>query len=263
MTETDNILTRAEDGVRWLILNQPEKRNALSLDMTVLARDVIDAFAEADDERVLVLAGAGEVAFNTGADISEFETLRNNAEAAANYSAVSTRLYDGLGAVAKPTIAMIHGYCMGGGVALAAYCDIRIAADDAVFAIPAARLGIAYRPEFTDRIIALVGISNTREILYTARRYDAQEAKEMGLVNRVVAKAELDDYVRDYAAAIAANAPLSVRATKVITAELAKDPADRDLELCAGLIDECSDSQDFAEARRAFMEKRKPVFTGR
>ncbi len=263
MTETDKILTRADAGVRWLILNQPDKLNALSLDMTVRAHEVIEGFAAANDERVLIVTGAGDRAFNTGADISEFEEMRNSAESAARYSAVSTRMFDVLEAVQKPTIAMIHGYCMGGGVALAACCDIRISADDAQFAIPAARLGIAYRVDFTRRIIDLVGRSNTREILYTARRYDAEEARDMGLVNRVVAKAELDDFVRDYAATIAGNSPLSVRATKVITSELAKDPAARDIEWCRDLIDACSDSQDYAEARRAFMEKRKPGFTGR
>jgi enoyl-CoA hydratase/carnithine racemase len=262
MTDTDKILTRADGGIRWLILNQPDKLNALSLDMTVRAREVIEAFAAAADERVLVLTGASDKAFNTGADISEFADKRDSAESSARYSAVSTRVFDALAAVEKPTIAMIHGYCMGGGVALAACCDIRICADDAQFAIPAARLGIAYRPDFTQRIIDLVGRSNTREILYTARRYGAGEAKEMGLVNRVVAKAELDEFVRDYAAVIAANAPLSIRATKVITGELAKDPAARDLDRCQDLADACADSRDYAEARHAFMEKRNPVFTG-
>lgn len=263
MTATDKILTRAGDGVRWLILNQPDKLNALSLDMTVGALEVIEGFAAADDERVLIVTGAGEKAFNTGADISEFEEKRNSAASAAHYSAVSTRMFDALADVEKPTIAMIHGYCMGGGVALAACCDIRIAAEDARFAIPAARLSIAYRVDFTRRIIDLVGHSNTKEILYTARRYGAEEAKEIGLVNRVVAKAELEGFVRDYAATIAGNAPLSVRATKVITSELAKDSAVRDLGRCEALMDACSDSQDFAEGRRAFMEKRKPVFTGK
>ena len=262
MTDNDKILTRTVDSIRWLILNQPEKRNALSLDMAVRAREVIEDFAGADDERVLVVAGAGDVAFNSGADISEFAEKRDSAEAAAEYSAISTRMFDALAAVEKPTIAMIHGYCMGGGVALAACCDIRICADDARFAIPAARLGIAYRVDFTRRIIDLVGRANMREILYTARRYDAVEAKEMGLVNRVLPKAELDAYVAGYAATIAGNAPLSVRATKVITSELAKDPDSRDLERCQALADACADSRDFAEARRAFMEKRTPTFNG-
>jgi enoyl-CoA hydratase/carnithine racemase len=262
MTETDKILTRAEDGVRWLILNQPDKLNALSLSMSVRAHEIFEAFAAADDERVLIVTGAGDKAFNTGADISEFAEKRNSAESAAEYSVVTNKLYDSLANVEKPTIAMIHGYCMGGGVALAASCDIRLVADDAKFAIPAARLSIAYRVDFTRRIIDLVGLSNTREILYTARRYPAEEAKEMGLVNRVVAKADLEEFVRDYAAGIAGNAPLSVQATKVITRELAKDPGARDLARCEELIDRCSDSRDFAEGRKAFMEKRKPVFTG-
>ena len=140
MTATDKILTRASDGVRRLILNQPDKLNALSLDMTVRATEVIEAFAAAEDERVLIVAGAGDKAFNTGADISEFEEKRDSAEAAAHYSAVSTRMFDALAAVEKPTIAMIHGYCIGGGLNLACSCDLRVCSETASFGMPAARL---------------------------------------------------------------------------------------------------------------------------
>lgn len=264
MTDSnENILTRVDGGVHWLILNQPEKRNALSLDMSLRALAFVECFAADDSARVLVVRGAGDAAFNAGADISEFESKRGNAEAAAEYAAQSTKMYDAIANVEKATIAMIHGYCMGGGVALAASCDLRFCSDDAVFAIPAARLGIGYRVDFTRRITDLIGPACIKEMLYSARRYDAEEALALRLVNRVIAKAELEDYVTEFAETIADNAPLSVRATKVVVTELMKDAGQRDLDHCATVIAACSDSEDFKNARRAFMEKRKPVFMGR
>lgn len=260
---TEKILTRSEGAVSWLIFNQPEKRNAVSLDMTVAALKAIEDFGADDGQRVLVVAGAGEKAFVSGADISEFEERRNNTEAAAEYSRISTQMYDALAAVEKPTIAMIRGYCLGGGAALAASCDLRICSDDASFGIPAARMSIGYRFDFTRRIVDLVGPSFTKEMLYTARRFNAGEAAAMGFVNRVVPKAELESYVLDYAETIANNAPLSITATKVIVGELLKNPEARDLDRCDAVIAECSGSADFTEGRRAFMEKRKPVFTGK
>lgn len=257
------IIAREDGAIAWLIFNQPEKRNAISLDMTVHALEVVENFAANDDLRVLIVRGAGEAAFVSGADISEFEEKRNSAAAAAEYSKISTRMFDALRAVEKPTIAMIHGFCMGGGVALAASCDMRFCSDDASFAIPAARLGIGYRVGFTRLIVDLIGPAYTKEMLYSARRFPAEEAVAMGLVNRVLAKGELEDYVRKYAETIAANAPLSLRTTKVVVNELLKDPEARDLAKCDELIAACADSEDFRTARAAFMEKRKPVFAGR
>lgn len=259
----EKVLTRREGAIAWLTFNQPQKRNAISLDMSVRAREVIEDFANDDSLHVLVVTGTGDKAFVSGADISEFEDKRNSAAAAAEYSAVSRRMFDALYEADKPTIAMIHGYCIGGGVAIAASCDLRICSDDAAFAIPAARLGIGYGVEFTRRIMDLVGPAFAKEILYTARRFPAAEAAAMGLVNRVVAKDGLEDYVRDYAETIAGNAPLSIRTSKAVVNELVKDPEARDLARCQTMIAACSDSEDFAEARRAFMEKRRPVFVGR
>ncbi len=264
MSDTNQtILTRVEGGVHWLILNQPEKRNAISLDMSMRGLEFVEAFAADETARVLIIRGAGEAAFNAGADISEFAERRNNAEAAAEYAAISTRFYDAIATVEKATIAMIHGYCMGGGVALAASCDLRFCSDDAVFAIPAARLGIGYRVDFTRRITDLIGPAFMKEMLYSARRYNAGEAAGLRLVNRVIAKAGLEDYVRNFAATIADNAPLTVRATKVVVNELMKDSGARDLDHCQTVISACADSDDFKNARQAFMEKRKPVFTGK
>ena len=257
---TDKIQTRTDGAVQWLIFNQPEKHNALSLDMTVRALEVVEAFDQDDSLRVLVLAGAGEKAFVSGADISEFGKQRNNAETAAKYTNITNRMFDAVYASPKPTIAMIHGYCFGGGVALAASCDMRYSADDGLFAIPAARLGIGYRVTFTKRVVELVGPAAAKEILYTARRYSADEAASMGLVNRVYPKAELQQEVETLAAKIAENAPLSIRASKTMVSEISGGAPD--VALCEEMIRICSDSNDFAEGRKAFAEKRPPVFTG-
>jgi enoyl-CoA hydratase/carnithine racemase len=257
---TDKIQTRIDGAVQWLIFNQPEKHNALSLDMTIRALEVIEAFDQDDSLRVLVLAGAGGKAFVSGADISEFDKRRNNAETAAEYANISNRMFDAVYETGKPTIAMINGYCFGGGVALAASCDMRYSADDGLFAIPAARLGIAYRVSFTRRVVDLVGPARAKEILYTARRYGAEEAAAMGLVNRVYPRASLQEEVDGLAAKIAENAPLSIRASKATVSELIS--GDPDIARCEEMIRTCSDSSDFAEGRKAFAEKRPPVFTG-
>lgn len=259
---TDKIQTRTEGAVRWLIFNQPEKHNALSMDMTVTALEAVEAFDRDDSLRVLVLAGAGDKAFVSGADISEFDKQRNDAESSAKYAGVTSRMFDAVYACTKPTIAVLNGYCFGGGVALAASCDLRYGSDDLLFSIPAARLGIGYRIPFTRRVMDLVGPAAAKEILYTARRYGAEEAAAMGFVNRVYPKAELFDAVAKIAAAIADNAPLSVRTAKATIAALLADPANRDLDACERLIDQCADSNDFAEGRKAFAEKRPPQFTG-
>jgi enoyl-CoA hydratase len=168
-----------------------------------------------------------------------------------------------LRAFPKPTIAKIRGYCFGGGVALACACDLRVAADDALFAIPAARLGIGYRATFTRWVTDAVGPANAKEILLTAQRYDAAEALRIGLVHRVVPVAEFDDYMDGYAGRVAENAPLSLQATKVIVNQVANGLGSADLDQCARQVDQCADSEDFIEGRRAFMEKRKPEFHGR
>lgn len=258
----EKILTRQDGPVSWVVYNQPEKRNAVSLDMSIRALEAIQDFAGDADQRVLVVRGGGDKAFVSGADISEFEKNRNSAEASAKYSRTTEQMYDALYEMEKPSIAMIHGYCFGGGVALAASCDIRICSDDAIFSIPAARLGIGYRVDFTRRIMNLIGPSRTRDLLYSARRVSAEEALAIGLADRVVPKPELEAVATDYAETIAGNAPLSIRATKIVTRELLQNASDRDLDLCEAAIAACADSNDFAEARKAFMQKRKPTFTG-
>ncbi len=260
---TDKMLAEKDGAVGRMIFNNPERHNAVSLEMWQAAGRILEDFASDDAIRVIVLAGAGGKAFVSGADISKFEDERATAEAVASYSAKTARVYDALAAVAKPTIAMIEGYCIGGGLALAVCCDLRLCADNARFSLPAARLGLGYPIAGLRRLVGVVGIGFAKEICFTARRFDAAEAAAMGLVNQVAPASQLDELVREYAETIAGNAPLTVKAMKRILGEIAKDSEDRDRAACDALVAECFASQDYVEGRRAFVEKRKPVFTGR
>ena len=259
---TDKILTRVENHIGWVIYNNAEKRNAVSLAMAEAAADAYASMNEDDGVRVIVVTGAGGKSFVSGQDISEFEALRSNPENTKHYEATTDRMYQGLRDCSKATIAMIPGFCFGGGVALACACDFRICSDDAIFAIPAARLGIAYRPNFSRWVADVVGPSTAKEILLTGRRYDAEEMHRLGLVNRIVAKDDLEDFVTDYASTIAGNAPLSVTANKLIINEVSQHPGDWDQDYCIDLMQSCSNSDDYTEGRRAFMEKRSPKFKG-
>ena len=262
-SESDKILAHVDGAIGWLTVNQPEKRNAVSLAMAARATEVIEQFSKDDGVRVIILAGSGDAAFVSGADISEFEEKRNDAKAAAEYHLKSSQMYRAVKETEKPTIAMIRGYCMGGGVALAASCDLRFCSDDAVFAIPAARLGLGYRRYMVELVLNLLGPAYTKEMLFTGNRFTGAEAAQMGLVNRVLEKSKLDSFVTQIAATITTNAPLSVHASKVVVEELLKDSEEQDLERCERLVQGCAASEDYAEGRRAFMKKTKPVFMGR
>jgi enoyl-CoA hydratase/carnithine racemase len=259
---TDRIVTRREDGVGHLVFNNPEKRNAVSLDMWQAVEGVLDAFEHDPELRVVVLAGAGGKAFVSGADISKFEDERASAEAVERYDATTARLYARLSAFPKPTIAQITGACVGGGVALAVCCDLRVCGKSARFAIPAAKLGLGYGFAGLQRLVHLIGPAFAKEMFFTARLFSAAEAYEMGLVNRVVPDDAVADYVADYARTITANAPLTVGSVKAIIGEVLKDPAARDLERCAALVRACFGSRDYVEGRKAFLEKRPPRFHG-
>lgn len=260
---TDKMLAKTEDGIGWMIFNDPERRNATSLEMWETVAVILDHFENDDGVRVVVMRGAGDKAFVSGADISQFEERRSNAAAAEEYGKVSEEGRRRMAGLNKPLIAMIQGSCLGGGVAIAMNADIRIASEDARFGIPAARLGLAYTPDSIRRLVHLVGPAFAKEILITARRFSAEEALRIGLVNRVVPKDSLEQTVREYARMILENAPLSMRAAKVMVEEVGKDPAERDAALMDRVAKACFDSEDYAEGRSAFMEKRKPMFTGR
>ena len=259
---TDKILSKVEDGIGWVIYNNPEKLNAVSLAMASKVAEIMDDFGDDDSVRVVVLKGEGGKSFVSGADISEFEKFRSTPEGIANYEKTSRAMYQNIRDCPKPVIAMIQGYCMGGGMAVACASDIRICSDDSVFAIPAGRLGIGYHANFTRWVYEAVGASTAKEILFTARRYPAEEAFQLGLVNRMTSADELESYTIDYVQTIVGNAPLSVQAAKSIVNEVAKSPSDWDLELCKKLVKACADSDDYKEGRLAFIEKRQPVFRG-
>ena len=260
---TDKILATKNAPIGSLIFNNPEKRNAFSLEMSVAAADVLEDFAADDSIRVIVLSGAGGKAFVSGADISKFEQARATAQDVENYEKTGARFRKLLNESGKPTIAMIHGYCIGGGFAIALNCDLRVCTDDAQFGIPAAKLGIGYAADRLGQLVDLVGPSAAKDIMFTGRRCNAQEALRMGMVNYVVQSGELESFVDGYAKTIAANAPLSILAAKRVIDEYVKDAAQRDEALCERVVGACFASNDYIEGRRAFMEKRKPAFTGR
>lgn len=262
MTQTDKILSRKENGVGTIVFNNPERHNAMSLAMWDATARVLEDFRRDDTLRCVVLTGAGTKAFVSGADISRFGDERSNEAAVAHYNEIVEKASVALHEFPKPTIAMIRGYCIGGGLGIAVCCDMRISTDKSTFAIPAAKLGLGYGYPGVKRLIDIVGASFAKEIFYTARQFDAEEARTMGLVNRVVPDAELEAYVGNYAATIARNAPLTIKAVKGVVTELLKDESTRDMDHAREIVQACFGSKDYLEGRNAFMEKRKPVFTG-
>jgi enoyl-CoA hydratase/carnithine racemase len=257
------MLAAKEDGIGLITFNQPEKRNAMSVEMWVGLGEILDEFAADNSVRVVILTGAGNKAFVSGADISQFDKLRSNADAQQEYDRMTGVGRQKFQAFPKPTIARIRGFCLGGGLAIAMQTDLRIAAVDSEFGIPAARLSIAYAFDGLRNLVNLVGPAHARMILYAAKRIDATEAERIGLINRMVPDQDLNEAVLDIARTIADNAPLSVAASKLTINEVLKDPADRDMDAVRAIGKLCFDSADYKEGRRAFMEKRQPVFTGR
>jgi enoyl-CoA hydratase len=267
MTETaktEKLLLQKDGPIGWITFNQPEKRNAVSQEMWQAMPEYVADLAADPAIRVVILRGAGETAFVAGADISQFKDRRRNAADEEEYRRISGAGSDSLARLGKPLVAMIHGFCIGGGVSIAITCDLRIAADDARFGIPAARLGLGYHYKGMEKLMSLIGPSCTKELFFTARTdFTAQDALRMGLVNQVVPKADLERFTRDYALTMSRNAPLTQRSAKASVEQLLKPEAQRDYALLDKLIKDCFDSQDYQEGVKAFSEKRRPQFQGR
>jgi enoyl-CoA hydratase len=263
VTKTDKMLSRKDGHIGYVTFNNPERHNAVSLDMWAATSQMLDAFAGDDDVRVVVITGAGGKSFVSGADISKFESERSSLEAVKHYNTIVARANETISEFPKPTIAMIRGYCIGGGLGLAVCCDLRICSDNSKFGIPAAKLGLGYSYPGVKRLSDIVGPAFAKEIFFTARQFDAEEARVMGLVNRIVPADELEAYVKNYADTIANNAPLTVKTAKFIVNETMRDESKRNPARCTELVEQCFKSSDYTEGRRAFMEKRKPAFTGR
>jgi len=263
ISNTERMIAQKEGAIGWITFNNPARHNAVSMDMWEGLFDIVSDYGRDDAVRVIVVKGAGEKAFVSGADISEFEEKRSSPETTQAYREIAERASTALKTVGKPTIAMIRGYCIGGGVSTALSCDIRIAAEGSKYAVPAAKLGLGYEYDGVRKLMDVVGPSFAKEIFFTARQFTAAEALAMGLINRVLPGDQLEAFVRDYAAAIAANAPLTMASIKTIVGEALKDESVRDAQLCEQVVDRCFNSADYVEGRQAFMEKRKPVFRGR
>ena len=260
---TEKMIARAEDGVGWMIFNNPERRNAMANEMRLAMIEILNAYAADDSIGAVVMTGAGGKAFVSGADISEFEERRSSPELIAEYDEVGRRVSAAFEHLEKPLIAMIQGFCMGGGLATALKADMRYASEDSQFGIPAVKLGLGYEAGAVQALTDFVGPAYASEILMTGRRFDAAEALRMGLVNNVVAVDKLEQTVMATARSIAANAPLTVRSMKVNVRASRLDPDQRDDQRCQELVDACFASEDYIEGRRAFMEKRPAQWKGR
>jgi enoyl-CoA hydratase/carnithine racemase len=258
---TERILARTEGAVGWLTFNNPERRNAVSIDMWEAIPKVLAAFTSDAAIRAIVLTGAGDKAFVSGADISQFEKQRSTQDAVQRYEELAEGAQLAILTCEKPVIAMIRGFCIGGGLNIANGCDLRIASEDARFAIPAAKMGLGYRASSMKMLVDNIGAAYAREVMLTARQFTAAEARHMGLVHHVVPVSELQSFTEKFCQDISANAPLTMRAAKRLIREVSKGTWD--VAQCKAWVKECFDSADYQEGRKAFMEKRKPVFAGK
>jgi len=264
MSEAGGRITVAErDAVAEIVIDHPARRNAMSLAMwQALGRAIGDVSAAAH-VRVILLRGAGDLAFVSGADVSEFDRLRDDPATTALYDQAAAAAQAAIETTPLPVVAAIRGYCLGAGVGLAAAADIRIASASSRFGIPAARLGLGYGAGGVRRLMRLIGPARTRELLFSARRIDAAEALRIGLVEMILPDAEFADGLAAYAATLAANAPLTIRAAKIAVRELQRPPGEQDLNAVDAAVRACFASADYAEGRRAFAAKRAPRFEGR
>lgn len=261
--DTEKMIAEKEGGIGWMTFNNPQRRNATSFEMWAAIPHILEDFSRDDSVRVVVMKGAGGKAFVSGADISEFSEKRSTPEQIEAYAANSHKAHEAMNNLEKPLIAMIQGFCIGGGMAVALGADFRIASDNSTFAVPAAKLGLGYGYDGIKVLMDLVGPAYAREIFFTARQFTAEEALRMHLINKAVPEAQLESTVREYAATIAANAPLTIKAAKAAVREGLRPEKERDLAKIETMVKACFDSKDYIEGRTAFMEKRKPAFAGR
>lgn len=263
VSPTERVQVHLDGSALHVVFDNPAKHNALSVDMWGAVPPLLAQAAADERVRLVVFSGAGEKAFVSGADISQFEDQRAAKEAVKHYEALAEEALMSIHRSPKPTLACIRGWCIGGGVNVAISCDIRIAASDAVFGIPAARLGLGYRYSALKNLVDLIGVGAAKDLFFTARRIDATEAMRLGLISRTCAAEQLPALLAEYTSSIGENAPLTITAAKQIVAEILKPSPDLDAERCRELILACFESEDYAEGRRAFMKKRKPLFKGR
>ena len=261
MSQFEDITYAAQGGIANIVINRPQVRNAVRPQTYEELTRAISIAADDPEVGVVVLSGAGDKAFCAGGDVGD--QSKRYPEVGRTHMRRLIALSTAMRMIDKPIIAKVRGYCVGGGVGLALACDLRICTEGSKFAVPAAKLSLGYRYSGLKKLVDVVGPSFAKEIFYTARQFTAQEAQGMGLVNRVVPDAELESYVQNYAETIAGNAPLTVDSVKFIVGEILKDPADRDMDKAEAMVQACFASADYIEGRKAFMEKRKPKFTGK
>lgn len=252
-----------DDGIGWMLFNNPARHNALALEMWTGIGEILEAFANDDRVRVVIMRGAGGKAFVSGADISEFDTKRSSAEQKRSYGRIAGRATRWLANINKPLLALIEGYCIGGGLATALAADIRIATTDSTFGIPAARLGLGYEYDGLAKLARTVGPAHARDIMLSARFFPATEAQAMGLINFVQTRADIEQFTLTYAQTIAGNAPLTVQAAKAAVNAFEGGGDKETVAKVEALVNNCFDSADYSEGRKAFAAKRKPKFIGR
>jgi enoyl-CoA hydratase/carnithine racemase len=257
-----SLIVEKKGAVGWIVFNQPAKKNAIN---DAMWRGIPEAMARHDADRevrCVAFRGAGTEAFASGADISEFAKIRAERAAVSQYDGLLDRVLHSIQGSPKPSVAMIHGFCMGGGLEVALACDLRYCGRSAQFGIPAAKLGLAYSVEGHKRLLETVGHARAREIMFLGRRYPADEAFAMGLVHRILPDEELEKFTTEVIDTLVQNAPLSIANSKTQIEEYVKASGDPDHARMQAAIEGCAKSADYEEGRRAFMEKRKPRFSG-